>query len=429
MQCYKFFIETLSDTENYSSAHIESLFNYLSNGHFNLLIVIDIDATDSEQDIFNAINNSGVRLSMADIVKNELFGRYRVLANHADDKAVLALYEQTWLDTFNATDRLTKYWDTETQRGRVKQDNLEILLHFFATIQGFYSPDKHALKDLTKIYEEKIKAFGNTSEIEAFLKELCSYATCYRENMTAFTDGTPLRYVDNKNRLLHLLSKTDISTWHAFVLYSLKNCSSLEQKVTFKRLENYIMRRFICGWDSKNYNKVSADLIKQMQDSDITPKSDPFADVPSDAELLNSLKSPFLKTKTKHARLFLLWLELARRNNPKFNAMVLSDNGTLEHIMPQKWEANWGESIKGDVIAEQKRHDHIGLIGNMTLLSGKLNAAISNSPFADKKLEMEKFADLTITKEVLALDDWDEQTIAARTEALSAEILKLWPLN
>ena len=72
-------------------------------------------------------------------------------------------------------------------------------------------------------------------------------------------------------------------------------------------------------------------------------------------------------------------------------------NKTLEHIMPQKWEKNWSTvecvdyDANGDYVVVTNIEDmrtvrkkSIYSIGNMTLLTSKLNTSISNSCFEEK---------------------------------------------
>ena len=117
--------------------------------------------------------------------------------------------------------------------------------------------------------------------------------------------------------------------------------------------------------------------------------------------------------------------------------------------MPQKWDEYWkvdvlpvldenGEPVP-DELAEQTRKQAVYEIGNMTLLSSKLNRKLQNFSFEakvngaviDKKLRpgMKEFASLSITKEVIGRDPlvWNEAGIHERTEKLSAEIKLLWP--
>ena len=91
--------------------------------------------------------------------------------------------------------------------------------------------------------------------------------------------------------------------------------------------------------------------------------------------------------------------------------------------MPQKWEDHWkieelpvldenGEPLPPD-LAEQERKKAVYEIGNMTLLSSKLNKTLQNYCFVDKvegttidkkvRFGMKQYASLSITKKVIQL--------------------------
>jgi len=54
---------------------------------------------------------------------------------------------------------------------------------------------------------------------------------------------------------------------------------------------------------------------------------------------------------------------------------------TIEHIMPQRWEEHW--PLPADVVASE-RNMLIDSVGNLTLLTKKLNPKLSNSAWVDQ---------------------------------------------
>lgn len=125
---------------------------------------------------------------------------------------------------------------------------------------------------------------------------------------------------------------------------------------------------------------------------------------------------------------------------------------TLEHILPQKWETFWPipltpitkecnseEAMKKDEENIFSRQKAVYEIGNMTLLNGRLNTAISNFDIA-RKVEGEKnkkgiryYNELSITKSFLETYDkqkkWNEGLIHARSEEIIADFIKYWPID
>ncbi|MCI8460130.1 MAG: HNH endonuclease, partial [Bacilli bacterium] len=144
------------------------------------------------------------------------------------------------------------------------------------------------------------------------------------------------------------------------------------------------------------------------------------------------------------ATYFLFWIELYRRNDSD-DESSLKYVYSLEHIMPRKWKENWfndiGNGLK-DVNGNQLdvpqsieyRDNHIDMLGNMTLLKGRLNSSISNKDFPTKMVKIKEFASLKITKNDIVdryysrdnegkITSWNEKLIEERNNNLREEIL------
>ncbi len=104
----------------------------------------------------------------------------------------------------------------------------------------------------------------------------------------------------------------------------------------------------------------------------------------------------------------------------------------IEHILPQSWIEHW--PLPSDVSAEE-RDLRVHGIGNLTLVSGKLNPTMSNAPWlandatpASKKEALRQHSRLDINRQLLATagDTWDETKIAQRAEQLFDIAAKIW---
>jgi hypothetical protein len=68
----------------------------------------------------------------------------------------------------------------------------------------------------------------------------------------------------------------------------------------------------------------------------------------------------------------------------------------------------------------------INRIGNLTLLSKRLNISIKNADFAIKKQDAYVASDILITKELVELDTWDEDAVVTRQRELSQSVGSIW---
>ena len=155
LKCYKYYIDRIKDID---VSEQKRLVNDLLRHDNHILVVIDLTKEDDEQCIFDTINSAGMRLSSADVVKNFLFQKAFDLFP-AD--VVELLYQNNWESVFLNDGQTIEFWGTERTLGRLKRDNLEILLHCIAVIEGFFDPEKHTLADLVSVYKENVSALGS----------------------------------------------------------------------------------------------------------------------------------------------------------------------------------------------------------------------------------------------------------------------------
>lgn len=434
LKCYRFFTNRLKSVA--MDKRIE-LFDNLMDDDKRILVVIDLTDADDEQSIFDTINSAGMRLSSADIVKNVLFQRAFDL--YSNNEEVEILYKDNWESVFASDEQTIAFWAAERTLGRLKRDNLEILLHSIAVIEGFFDPEKHTLTDLANIY----KAYINELDLEGLRKfagAISEYAKLYRQKIYVFDSSDLFGYDDYEKRLFHVLSVCDVSTFHPYILYLYRNCNGNEVllKTALHKLETLVVRRFVCNSETKNYNKLCKEFISDSSRLDTT-----LAET-SDVDF----KSALQRINNKPAAMLLFWVELYRRSKDnRYDRDELKYTYTLEHVMPQKWEEFWSsvpvigddESVIADPeLAKQYRYRIIYSIGNMTLLKSSLNTALRNYEFKRKvegegrKRGIKHYAELRITKlDIVAPFDsgdqtWNETKIRKRTVEITGDVLTIW---
>jgi hypothetical protein len=114
---------------------------------------------------------------------------------------------------------------------------------------------------------------------------------------------------------------------------------------------------------------------------------------------------------------------------------------TVEHVMPRAWEHHWGADIVSDIAAALRRNQLVHTLGNLTLVSGRLNPTLSNRPWRDaeagarglgaegKRSYLLAHSELKLNSRLVAThpDRWTEQNIRERTSELTELILTIWP--
>ncbi|MEJ2227687.1 MAG: DUF262 domain-containing HNH endonuclease family protein [Alphaproteobacteria bacterium] len=95
---------------------------------------------------------------------------------------------------------------------------------------------------------------------------------------------------------------------------------------------------------------------------------------------------------------------------------------TLEHILPKRYGAEW-EACRKDFPGGIDKY--VYRLGNMTLLAAKLNRDIGNAEFAIKQTVYKQDC-LGITRKVLDVDKWTAEEIMNRQNWLASIACKIW---
>ena len=91
-------------------------------------------------------------------------------------------------------------------------------------------------------------------------------------------------------------------------------------------------------------------------------------------------------------------------------------------VLQQKHQANPGAPSP----TADDHADVVGVLGNLTLLTGKHNERIANQGW-DQKRQRFANSDWIISRDLAAKKRWDSRAIIQRTDTLATWIVKRWP--
>ena len=145
----------------------------------------------------------------------------------------------------------------------------------------------------------------------------------------------------------------------------------------------------LCRWTTSGYNKLFVELLARLHQA-----RDPVDDVlvgylaeqesdgriwPGDREFTTAFTElPLYRLLTRgRLRMVLEAIEELLRDDKVEIRHVTAGTLTVEHVMPQSWKKHWPAPASEEARAERERLLHG--IGNLTLLTVKLNAAQSNA--------------------------------------------------
>jgi len=413
------------------SARMEEAFQALKNAL--QVVVIDLEAGDDAQVIFETLNARGEPLLPADLLRNFIFLRAARTGESQE-----ALYDQYWKQFDD------QFWREEIRQGRLSRPRSDLFMqHFLSSRQCVDIPVKHLFVEY-KFWINKEKPFATVRDE---LATLARQGIDFRRMIAPAQD-------DHLRPLMQFMQAFEISTAYPLLL------SLLDAKVSEPILdeiavvlESYLLRRAVCGYTTKNYNRIFLQLTKTIRKETVTAQRL--------RELLFDFKGDSTEWPTDEvfAKAWMSGRAYHQLNNPKLvqilkrissetltrkheNVQVTGDL-TIEHLMPQNWIEFWpmpdGTIGMSDVdqlladphdprfIATRQRDVAIQTFGNLTIITQPLNSSVSNSAWSVKKPALLQSSLLPINSMLSSVGSWNEDSIEKRGKTLLAHALKIWP--
>jgi hypothetical protein len=151
---------------------------------------------------------------------------------------------------------------------------------------------------------------------------------------------------------------------------------------------------------------------------------------PNDVEFRRAWLGQPLYDRLLGGRVAMLLLALEQAMyDPKSEDVEFKKALTIEHLLPRGWkETDWPlpDGIDPDEAREERRQ-LMHTMGNLTLVTGRLNPALSNAPWSTKQVEIGKHSLLRLNHECAGEPVWDETAIRRRGERLFELALTIWP--
>ena len=272
------------------------------------------------------------------------------------------------------------------------------------------------------------------------IDEIQTYAKLYHEVIDVNVVNQELTSEPSVDRLNTIMFGLDNTTIIPYILFVQKNVTdSVERDKIFEYLESFLMRRIVCRATNKNYNNLfSETLIYNNVLTEVQLKASIATQVgkgnymPDDIELKKAFLESRLYNKYSAGVLYLIEtkIRVSKLHSTALNGL---NSYTLEHLMPKKWEQNWGKLKNPDDI--ERRNQSLRTLGNLAIISAALNTSVSNANWSVKKkgqkgkYGLEKYASGIETLSLwLKEPTWDETTIEKRSLYLFEEAKKIWTL-
>ncbi len=426
--------EDSDDTPHSVEKKLESLWQVIR-GNLQL-VVIDLDNGDESQVIFETLNARGTQLLPGDLIKNYLFHKASKAGENVEE-----LYETCW-SKFDDPDGA--FWREEVTQGRIKRPRIDLFLQHYLSLQTQDEVRVSHIFNTYKYFAEHQQDGVAGRELPKTPSEHLALLRDYGKIFARFSNTGSNSRLDI---FLRRLKAIDTATVYPFLLelcFSFGQENSYEFERILTLIESFLIRRMVCSLTTKQYNKIFIDIIKaSSEDGRITErgvinyflKSDSeSARFPTDQEFNRAwIFSPMYNRLAQYKLRSILEALDGELEHSKSEAIKLPEGLEIEHLIPQNWQEHWPldldntEDLKEKLEASQQRDNMLHTIGNLTLITNKLNPAISNGAWGTKRPEILKYSKLNLNRYFNEVNEWDENAIVERGQNLFSTAKQVWP--
>lgn len=372
------------------------------------LVVVDVTldrGADDPQLVFESLNSTGVALGQSDLIRNYLLMRL-------PEREQTRLYEV--------------YWAKVEQLFKGSERTFDAFARDFIALKTLASKQGRA----DQIYYDFRRQFASTVRdgqgLEVLLTELLKAARSY----AAFAIGTG-GHSELREPFARLRHQVDVP---AILIMRLAECQSAgnltvdEFVAAVELIQSYIMRRAVCGEETRGYWRLFADFAYRIDDvRPLASLRSMFARetgnyrFPTNDEFRRALEERDLYSKR------VCFDVLERLENHGTNEPSNTAEYSIEHVMPQNKNLNeeWRAMLGNDWAQVQSEWLH--RLGNLTLTG-------YNSTYSDRSFQEKKSIDGGFEHSAVRLNEfirnqsrWSVAEIRVRGAALAEKALSVWP--
>lgn len=396
------------------------------------IVVIDLTADENAQEIFETLNARGAQLTAADLIKNFIF--QRLMESGVD---VEVAYEQNWKE-FE-----TGFWETEVSFGRIRYSRSSIFLNHWLIARTGEEIVAREVFTRFKLYSDH----QASAAMPELLEQVRRSAVVYRTFVEAAANFTGP--IDRLGLFAYRTSTLESEVFKPLILLLLDPeqppVPAAQIQKALDVLESWLVRRMLVRATTSSYTQVAAELITQVRKSERDQAGDTIEAFfrnqsvvsrywPDDEELRTELRGLLAYTRLRRGRLRMV-LEAIEDHRRGWKGATEGLGGqrvprgkyAIEHVMPRKWLAAWP---LGPNTTEAERDQAVHRLGNLTLLTRRLNSKVSNGPWTGKRAALKEHDVLKLNIDLLDAggDVWNEDTIRRRTDDLIQSIIEIWPV-
>jgi hypothetical protein len=390
-QAYDFFWQQLAksnvDLDRLHTAIVQRL----------VLVSIVLDTADNPYVIFESLNFKGEPLTQADLIRNFIFSN---------------------IETTKQEQVYAAHW--QPMQDRLGEDNLTEYIRHYLTREGRIVKQGEVYYSLQESARDR-----STEGMTVYLQHLAAASVHYAKLLD------PDRESSQKIApRLRRLTRFDVTVVYPFLLnvylgYEAREVTEVEFAEILDVLENFLVRRYICGTPTHGLSRTFATLYAQAI------RGGPLLDnvkailrdrsYPRDAEFRERFVTFRLYgpgERQMKARLILDRLEESFAHKERVDFSRVS----IEHVMPRTLTEWWRTHLGPDWALTHETW--LDTVGNLTLTA--YNAELSNDDFITKR-DLLGRSHIELNRYFTGMAKWDDSSISRRGEQLADRALSIWP--
>ena len=402
------------------------------------VVAINLAGHDDHQLIFETLNDRGAPLLKADLIKNWVFQQGEKVGADID----------TWPDRY-WSEFDDDWWREESAQGRHMRSRIDTFLQYWLTMR---TRDEVLTDDVfRKFTTYAANRMTSVDEAEAFLDAFLRDADKFRA-MAENPDETEVgRFYQSVVQEFQLAATMPLLMW---IVSDNHNVPESQVRQALAALESWVIRRTLLGRTMKDVNKMMVSILGMLDEHDtdaigaivagfLAAQTSEARLWPTDLDVTTEIPRLRMYGNVHQRRLRVVLEGIEHQLRNEYNEEVkIGHTLQVEHVMPQKWRTHWDTGLDD---AEATRRDRlVNTLGNLTLVTQKLNGSLSHRPWTDgeaavaapggkeagrgKRALLSKFSVLRVNKQIIDEHpkQWTDEDIRNRSVELAKRLCQIW---
>ena len=379
----------------------EALERWVKYLQFNTrVILIKVSSKLNAFRMFETLNDRGLKVSQADLIKNYLFSQ---------SGQNIEVAQQQWVSTKSVLESIE---DDEIM--------MNFIRHMLLATNRFVQR-----KNIYKNIQDIVKGENSSADMLAKLESLSLNYTAIHYSESTLWEGYPFEIKEH----IRVIQIFDIQPLKPLLLAASKKLEKKECEKLFRYAISMSVRLTLASASrptSMSVEKPIAETAQKIWAKEYTQTDQAISNlssvIPNDSVFRDEFLSATV-SKPHLARYYLRTLERAFKGETNPSHIPNEDplSVTLEHILPQNPGQNWPNFTDEEVQAYRNR------LGNLALLKSQENSDLKSYGFKEKSA-IYKNSPFKTTEMIHGYAVWDIDSIAKRQKILCDLAIKAWPI-